>query len=332
MSSGRADNGTVSLVWGGLGFLGWHVIARLLAAGEPVRVLCRNRSHYPDPPWANDVEWVEIRGQEKLTAFRQAVAGARAIYDFAGASGAAASNRQPIESLEQNCREHLEFLSACEDSGACPTIVFASSWLVYGRSIASPVDEDHPLRPCSVYGAHKACIENYLRIYAERGAIRFVSARLSNPYGFDPNPKRAAYKVLNAFVLQALAGQPITLFGDGGQLRDFLHAGDAADLLVRCAHRPEAANEILNISAGFSHTLRDAVEAVAELVPGTRLEFRPWPREYELVEPGDYRADVAKARRLLGDFKALGLKDGLRSTLSAFEAARNESAVWRAAV
>jgi nucleoside-diphosphate-sugar epimerase len=183
-----------------------------------------------------------------------------------------------------------------------------------------------------VYGAHKACIENYLRIYAERGAIRFVSARLSNPYGFDPNPKRAAYKVLNAFLLQALAGKPITLFGDGGQHRDFLHAGDAADLLVRCACNPAAVNQILNISAGFSHTLREAVEAVAELVPGTRLEFRPWPREYELVEPGGYRADVTKARRLLGDYAALGLKDGLHITLTAFQAARDESPLWRAAV
>ncbi|MBC7926071.1 MAG: NAD-dependent epimerase/dehydratase family protein [Bryobacteraceae bacterium] len=313
------------LVWGGLGFLGSHLVDCLLSAGASVRLLTRERERYTQPTWAHRVQWFEVRHESnKQEVFRSAVNGVDLVYNFAGSSGAVASNSAPLASLENNCREQLLFLAACEESGTCPHVVFSSSWLVYGRPQYLPVDESHPLEPCSMYGAHKACIENYLRIFATRGKIRFSVVRMSNPYGFDPTAGRTSYKLLNTFVNTALAGHAVVLFGDGSQLRDFIYVSDVARALVACGQRAEATNEILNLSSGQSHTLLEAVNLLREMVPSPPPMFREWPPEYVAAEPGSYIADVSKMQRVLGLSGLVDLREGLSRTIGLLEASREQ--------
>jgi UDP-glucose 4-epimerase len=309
---GRED----ALVWGGLGFLGRHLVSRLLSDGVAVSILSRSRSLYPTPSWASNVRWFELHdGEDHQTTLLEAVSSASVIYDFAGSSGAVASNRDPLGSLELNCRKHLEFLRVCEMAANRPHVVFASSWLVYGATNVVAVAESHALAPQSMYAAHKICIENYLQIFARRNKITYTICRISNPYGLDSSGPGATYKVLNSFIQNALADLPITLFGDGGQLRDFIYISDLIDALVLCGCSPQARNELLNISSGVSHTVRDAVFMIRDLVGAPTVNFVPWPEDYQTVESGDYVADISAAKTKLGFTPAYDLRSGLEETI-----------------
>lgn len=304
------------LIWGGLGFLGQHLTARLLSQGAAVSILCRSRRQYPEPPWASRVQWFELdEGADRQATLLLAASSASVVYDFAGSSGAVASNRNPLESLEANCRTQLEFLLACETAGHRPHVVYPSSWLVYGDMGSEPVNETHAVAPRSMYAVHKLSVEQYLQIFQRKNSITYTVCRISNPYGFDPSKPGTAYKVLNAFIQHALAGVPICLFGDGNQLRDFIYIDDLVDALLLCGNLPQARNEVFNISSGRSHSLRDAVEMIRKLVAGTSVTYKDWPEEYKAVESGSYTADIAKARTRLGFLPAYELEAGLQQTV-----------------
>jgi UDP-glucose 4-epimerase len=286
-------------VWGARGFIGRHLVTHLLAHGWNVRVLARP-AWQPAPPWADDVDWVVLDAADRARSFDAALEDATTVFNLAGSSGAVASNRNPLESLESNCALQLQFLEACARSAATPHIVFASSRLVYAHAGTEPVTERHPVEPASIYAAHKLCVEAYLRVFAQRGAVTFTVCRISNPYGWDEKAPDKAHGFVNALVQRSLAGQPLTIFGNGLQLRDYLYIDDLVQLLRMCAERNEARNEVLNIGCGASVSIADAARLIQRAFGGGPIEWRPWPKEYMAVETGDYVADVGKARRVLG--------------------------------
>ena len=317
------ESGRGVLVWGALGFLGQHIVERLLQENVPVSVLCRASRSHPVPAWAAKVHWFEFREEDASSALLAAVRSASVIFDFAGLSGAAASNLDPVRSLDENCGTHLAFLRACEQAGHRPHVVFPSSWLVYDASNGRSVDETYPTAPRSIYGVHKLTVENYLRIYQRRDKISYTVCRVSNPYGFDPAKNSRNYKILNSFIQSALADRPICIFGDGRQLRDFIYIDDVIDALMLCGFAREARNEVFNISSGQSHSLLEAVEIVRDLVGAPQVLFKPWPEEYCAAEPGDCYADISKARSRLNFQPAWSLKAGLRAAISHYQQGGN---------
>ena len=319
-------SGSNVLVWGPLGFLGHHLVTELLKKGANVSVLSRARHLYPAPPWANQVSWYELNGLDDRVTLLSAVSSAIIIYNFAGASGAVASNSDPVQSLNANCTAQLAFLMACEQAAHRPQVVFASSWLVYDHSGSEPVPETHMLAPRSMYAAHKLCVENYLRIYQLRDKITYTVCRISNPYGFDPSKATKAYKVLNSFAQSAVSGDPIRIFGDGRQLRDFIYISDLIEALLLCGFLAEARNDVFNIGYGGSHTMLEAVEIISELAGPAPVSFHPWPDEYRTVEPGSYVADISKANLRLGLTPKTDLRTGLEQTIRHLKAVQMSDA------
>jgi UDP-glucose 4-epimerase len=319
-----ADRKSPVLVWGGLGFLGQHLVTRLLREGFEVSILCRSKGLYGTPAWAGKVRCFEIDNGASLDSnLLAAVSGASIIYNFAGWSGAAASNRDPLRSLDENCRMQLAFLTACQKAGHQPHIVFPSSWLVYARGAKEPLDEDHPTSPLSMYAAHKLCIESYLRIFEVQEHISYTVCRISNPYGFDQAQTGRGYKILNSFIQLALARKPIRIFGDGRQLRDFIYIDDVIQALLLCGVRKEARGQVFNISSGQSYSLIYAVETVIEILGPSPIVFESWPEDYRTAEPGDYVANITRARTRLGFHPEYDLGHGLRRTIYDY---RGESA------
>ncbi len=267
----------------------------------------------------------ELQGRPAdAETIRQAVSTCSVVFDLVGSSGAVSSNRSPLENLDNNCRIQLEFLEACALAGSKPHIVFSSSRLVYGQTGSQPVAEDHPVAPQSIYAAHKLCIENYLQIYASLGHITYTTCRISNVYGFDTGPKGQGYRVVNAFIRQGLAGKSITLFGDGSQLRDYIYIADLVEALMRCGTLPSARNELLNIGAGASVTMRDTASLIRKLTGGPPVHFAPWPQDYGTVESGDFVANIEKAKSLIGLSCKYDLAAGLAETVAQYR--RLESA------
>lgn len=304
------------LVWGACGFIGRHLVSRLLAEGASVRVLTWSRSRYEAPEWASAVEWFELSGSPADDAvLEEAIAASDIIYNLAGSSGAVASNRDPLHSLETICRSQLEFLRACEGTGSRPHVVFASSRLVYGRPARLPVSEEAPLAPLSMYAVHKISAESYHQIYGRRGAITFAICRMSNPYGAEKQPRAKGYGVINALIRQAVEGRPMTIYGDGRQQRDYIHIRDLVTALWLAGCRSEARNEIFNIGRGTGITLREAAETIQQLTGCPELRFAPWPAEDLSVESGDFVADIRKAKRLLGFAPEYDFLAGVRQVL-----------------
>lgn len=301
----------LALVWGARGFIGSHLVPALLRDGWRVRALTRRRTA-PAPDWSGNVEWFEL-GEARQATLEAAVDGAAVVFNLAGASGAVASNNDPIESLDANCRLQLEFLAACARTQARPHVVFASSRLVYAPAGAIPVCEDHPTAPLSIYAAHKLCVEHYHRIFAQRGALTFTICRISNPYGVDRAVGAKRHGFVNSLIQNAIAGRRLTIFGDGLQLRDYIYIDDLVTMLKLCHARPAAHNQTLNLGCGHSVRIVEAAEAIRRVFGGGEIEHRPWPRDYEQVESGDFVVNIRKAQALLAYAPVFTLETGLRT-------------------
>lgn len=311
-----------ALVWGARGFIGRALVTHLHAAGWRVRTLTRSLAQ--ERPWPDDVACVELPGHDRLRAFSRALDGVSVVFNLAGSSGAVTSNHHPIDSLESNCRVQLEFLAACERAAGAVHVVFASTRLVYAPSGIQAVDESAPIRPRSIYAAHKVCVEHYLQIASQRRRVSYTICRISNPYGDDPNASSKSYGFVNAMMHRAAAGQAITLFGEGRQLRDYIHIEDLTTMLRLCAERHQARNAVLNIGFGTSIAIRDAASEIQRAFGGEPIEFCPWPDDYEAVEGGDFVMDISRARAALGYSPLHDFKTGIQA-VKAVRAALLES-------
>jgi UDP-glucose 4-epimerase len=308
------------VIWGAYGFMGRHLVNRLLESGANVSTLTRERSRYAPAPWdsppfSGAITPFEIGAGDPQPVLRQAVQSADIVFNFAGANGAVQSNQDPRRSSDESARVQVAFLQACAQSGRRPHVVFSSSRLVYGRAQQLPVGEEHPLAPRSFYAANKLCCEHYHRAFAGTGALTFTICRISNAFGPDPEFARKDHGVINTFVERALAGQPLRLFGDGSQLRDYIYIDDLVEALLLCANHPGARNEIFNVGSGEGVRLRDAAEEIRRAAAGPPIEFQPWPEDYEKVESGDYVSGIAKIQSRLGFSPAYSFREGLAQYL-----------------
>ena len=325
----RERDPNVALVWGARGFIGSALALHLRSRGWHVRALTRALDRQP-PPSAEGVEWLELGSGDRARAFDRALDGVSVVFNLAGSSGAVASNRDPIESLESNCRLQLEFLAACDRSAYPLRVVFASSRLVYGPTGAVAVNEQSPVGPRSMYAAHKLCVEHYHQIASQRGRVSHTICRISNPYGLDESAPGKSYGFINALIHRALGGDTITLFGDGRQLRDYIFIEDLTAMLRLCAERPAARNAILNLGYGESVTMRDAACEMRRLLGDGPIEFRPWPAEYEAVESGDFVMDTSRAKAILGYSPRYDLSSGLRAVRDSYTPSLLEEATTAA--
>jgi len=305
------------LVWGGLGFIGYHLTEYLLARGYSVSILCRSRSSYPAPSWSSQVTWFELQGDSDTSTLEKAVASSSIIFNLAGSSGAVASNLDPIASLTNNCRIQLEFLQACRAAGHKPHVIFSSSRLVYGETNGQLIGEDHPTKPRSAYAIHKLCTEQYMQLYSSMDIITHTICRISNAYGPDRGHAGKGYKILNSFIVKSLQGQPITLFGLGDQIRDFIYIDDLVCALAACAGSPSAQNVTLNVGSGEQRSMLEAATWIRSLTSGPPVVFQTWPAEYLAVESGDYLCDISRAQKILGFQPQYSLADGIDATLRA---------------
>jgi UDP-glucose 4-epimerase len=304
-----------ALVWGARGFIGRHLVVELLARGYDVSVLTRGGGGVA-PTWSSQVTWYQFGScQAGRTAWDRALKDVEIVYNLAGSSGAVASNRNPLESLDSNCRLQLEFLEACAASGCMPHVVFASSRLVYAPQGRTPVSEKHPVAPRSMYAAHKLCVEHYHQIYGAAKALTYTICRISNPFGPDPDPDVKSYGFINTLIARARLGASLPLFGRGHQLRDYLYIRDLVEALGLCAEQPQARNQVFNIGRGRSVSVFDAARVIRARAGGGFIEFRPWPADHAAVESGDYVADVRKAAELLGFTARFDLTSGLDDML-----------------
>jgi UDP-glucose 4-epimerase len=296
-------------VTGGGGFIGSNLVDRLVADGHRVVVL-DNFSTGRRENLADSLDRIElVEGDLRdRGAVERAVAGAEVVYHQAALAAVARSVESPREVTDVNVGGTLNVLVAARDARA-RRVVFASSSSVYGDTPTLPKTETMPLSPRSPYAASKAAGEAYLQAFYGSYGLETVSFRYFNVYGPRQSPRSRYAAVVPRFVAAMAEGTPPTIFGDGGQTRDFTYVGDVVDALVLAATAPRAVEGPMNLGAGG----RTSILELARIV-GRAVGFRGTPA-FEPARVGDVRdslADIRRAREWVGWTPRTTLAEGIR--------------------
>lgn len=294
-----------TLVTGGAGFIGSNIIKQLILDGHDVTAYDNLSSGYRsnlDPyPDARFIEG-DIRDDGKLN---DAIKGAEVVFHLAASVGNKRSINHPVEDAEINMLGTVKVLTAAVREGV-RKIVFSSSAGIFGELKTLPIREDHPCEPDSPYGSSKLGAEKECLSFAKLFDIEAVCLRYFNVYG--PNQRYDAYgNVIPIFVFKMLNGEPITIFGNGEQTRDFINVRDVvqANLL---AGNSSGVSGAFNLGSGSQITINNLVKILASasgLDPA--IEYGP-PR------PGDVlhsKADLTAIQEALGFMPAVDFHEGL---------------------
>lgn len=302
------------LVTGGAGFIGSNLVDRLLELGHRVRVidnfstgLRTNLAHVQD-----SVELIEgdIQSYERV---HNSVLGIDFVVHLAALPSVPRSVQDPLTSHQVNTTGTLNVLSAARDAGV-KRVVIASSSSVYGANPALPKREDMTLLPISPYGASKVAAESYCRAFSEVYGLETVALRYFNVFGPRQNPRSQYSAVIPRFIELAKEGKPVTIFGDGEQIRDFTFVSNVVEATVAATSAPKASGHAMNIACGAAVSLLELVRTI-EAALGTEIA-----REFAPTRPGDIKAsyaDISMAKELLGYEPAVCLEDGIRRTVDA---------------
>ena len=253
------------LVTGGAGFVGSHVVDRLVETGHQPVIFDLRRSPYHNGDIAS------VRGDlDDLDALCRAMEGCHAAIHLAAAADVDAVEKAPLDAERSNARGTAHVLEAARRTGVA-RVIYASTIWVYSDTVASVHEEDTPLMaPAHLYTATKLAGEQYCRSYRALYGLESTVLRFGIPYG----PRSRPTAVVPAFVRRALAGEPLTLAGDGLQSRRFVYVEDLADGVVR-ALAPEAADRVYNLVGDTDVTIREIADTVGELIGGVEVVHGP---------------------------------------------------------
>ena len=303
------------LVTGGAGFIGSHLVQRCVALGARVRVFDDlSTGRLENLAGVEDSVELERGDVRDAAALARAARGCEVLFHLAARASVAAAQDDPAGAHEVNAGGALHALLAARAAGA-RRLVFASTCALYGDGAAEVQHEDAPPRPGSTYAIQKLCGELYCREFALRFGLPCAALRLFNVYGPRQDPRGAYAAVVPRFLAAARAREPLSIFGDGEQSRDFVYVGDVVHALLAAAEAPGAGQGApLNVGSGRALRIRELCDALEALL-GRRLE-----RVHAAVRPGDVRhsrASLERARTELGWSPEVEIAEGLRLTASA---------------
>jgi UDP-glucose 4-epimerase len=299
------------LVTGGAGFIGSNLVRALLERGDEVRVL----DNFSTGSRANleglGVEVVEgeLRSYERV---HNATRRAEVVYHLGALGSVPRSVQDPLTSNAVNVEGTMNVLLAARDEGV-RRVVFASSSSVYGAQSELPMTESLRADPISPYGVAKLAAERYCvsfsRVYE---SFEAVVLRYFNVFGPRQSPHSQYAAMVPLFITAIAGGEPVTVYGDGEQSRDFTYVDNVVEATILAADADGASGRIFNVAAGSPATVNAMAEAIG------RVCGRPVERRFEPRRPGDIRdswADLGQAREVLGYEPSVGLDEGLQRTI-----------------
>jgi len=300
------------LVTGGAGFIGSHIVKHLVAGNQPVRVLDNFSTGNPArlDGLAGKVEVIEGDIRDEALVHR-AMAGIEIVLHQAAQPSVPQSMLDPVTTYAVNLTGTLNLLKAARDANV-RRVVLASTSAVYGND-PTPVKSELLIpKPVSPYASSKLATEGVAEVFTYAYGLPCVALRYFNVYGPGQDPNSAYAAVIPKVIDLMHQGELPTIFGDGGQTRDFVYVGDVVEANMIAARSPAAPGNVYNIASGRAVTILDMVGTLAALL-GTDATVRHLPER-----AGDIRdslADVSKAKRDLGFIAATSLEAGLAQTV-----------------
>ena len=314
MSFDRNYKDSRILVTGGAGFIGSHLSERLLAAGA--EVVCadnyftgsrKNIAHLLSNPM-----FEAIRHDVTFPLYIEV----DAIFNLACPASPIHYQRDPVQTTKTSVHGAINMLGLAKRLRA--PIFQASTSEVYGDPLIHPQTEDYwgnvnPIGIRSCYDEGKRCAETLFFDYWRQHALPIKVARIFNTYGprMQPNDGR----VVSSFIVQALKGDPITVFGDGGQTRSFCYVDDLVEAITRLMLTEEGCTGPINLGNNSEFTILELAEKVISYTNSrSKLIFKPLPQD----DPRQRQPDLSKAKALLNWEPKVALADGLKETIAYF--------------
>jgi len=305
------------LVTGGAGFIGSHLVEKLLGTGYKV-VAFDNFSYgsVENLGCARGNHLQVIEGDvTDLESLRSAAKDADQVFHLA-VLNLRVGLEDPLSAFEANVRGTLNVCMIAKENRGIQKTIFTSSGAVYGRAKYLPKDEKHPLDATNPYAADKVAGEMYLRAFYESWKIPYVILRLFNTYG-SRSQQTAYAEVIPKFVDRITKGLPPIIFGTGKQRMDFTHVTDIVDGIVRAAQSDEALNNVMNLASGQDVSINELADLLLKIL-GKKGEIEPVyaePRPHETRVHEDVPSpivSISKAEQILGYKPLMLFEMGLR--------------------
>lgn len=297
------------LVTGGAGFIGSHIVDRLVNDGHEVRVFDNFFTGKRENVAHNLGKMELIEGDLRdMDAVRRAVEGIEYVLHQAALRSVPMSVEDPLPYCDVNEKGMLNLLVAARDAGV-KRLVFASSSAAYGNNPALPKREDMPTAPISPYAVTKVAGECYCSMFTELYGLEAISLRYFNVFGPRQDPASQYAAVIPKFIASVIAGERPTIYGDGLQSRDFTFVWNNVEANLKACHAPSsAAGQVFNVACGERYTLLEILAAINKML-GTSVE-----PIFEPERAGDVKhtqGDGSKARELLGFAPSVSFMAGL---------------------
>jgi UDP-glucose 4-epimerase len=310
------------LVTGGAGYLAGSLVNLLKVADCHITRLGRSAEKFTPVTGAARIEDA-VGDVRERSVWERELKNVDIVFHLASQTSVYVANEDPTADFEANVRPMLYLLETCRRQNLHPVVLFSGTVTEAGIPTRLPVDESHPDNPVTVYDLHKLMAENYLKYYVAQGFVRGASLRLANVYGPGAKSSSADRGVLNMTILKALAGEPITVYGSGEQLRDYIYVEDVAQAFVRAADSIELTNgSHFVMGTGEGHTIAEAMATVSKRVAlKTGLEVplvhvEP-PTPQSPIEGRNFVADSRLFSRLTGWRARYSLAEGIDRTIEA---------------
>lgn len=308
------------VVTGGAGFLGSHVVRLLLTSNNYVVVL-DNFSN------GKEAHLKALEGNPRLDIIRgdirsegtvlRAFDGAQIVIHL-GTLGLRQSIKDPKRVNQVIVEGTMTCLNAAVQNHV-DLFLNCSSSEVYGSAIYVPMDEQHPLNPTTPYACAKVAQDMYVRSYGQTYGLSWATVRPFNMYGPNSHWEGSSGEVIPKMIVRAMNNEPLVIFGDGLQTRDFNYVEDAARAVVAIADNRKCWGEAINVCTGTEVSIRRVANLICDqlgLDPETMVQTQP-------NRPADVRrhcGDNSKFRSLLGTYPMTKIEDGIRKTVDWFEA------------
>lgn len=303
-----------ALVTGGAGFIGSHLCDALLAGG--VGVTCLDDLSTGSEANLSSAAGNELFRLERRDATEPFDFDVDCIFHLASPASPVDYHSMQVHTMRVNSLGTMNCLELAQRREC--RVVLASTSEVYGDPLVTPQREDYhgnvnPVGPRSCYDEGKRFAEALCKAYERERGVEVVIVRIFNTYG--PRMRASDGRVIPNFISQALAGRPLTIYGDGSQTRSFCHVSDMIKGIRKAMTTPDAAGEVINLGNPNEMRIIDLAGRVrSRLASPSEMEFEPLPQD----DPMQRNPDISKAMRLLGWAPEVDLEDGLDDTVAWF--------------
>ncbi len=293
------------LVMGGNGFIGSHLVDRLVADGHSVRVFDKYPERYRAPLTEVEYHYGDFGNRGLLG---EALRNIDTVYHLISTSLPKTSNDDPAFDVQSNVIETIFLLEQCLAQKISKFVFVSSGGTIYGRPERLPIAEDAPTNPECSYGITKLTIEKYLALYHHLHGLDYLIVRPSNPYGSRQDP-RGIQGAIAVFLGKVAGGEPIVVWGDGEVGRDYIYIDDLVEGIVRAVGTPSQ-SRIFNLGSGVCVSLTQLIEIIGDAIGSIVAVHHAPGRGFDVPQ---IRLDITRARRELGWNPETSLRDGVLS-------------------